>query len=356
MKPNLSRLMVMVILITGLFTTLAVAQQNNWANQDNSPNFPNISPHPPARHPPANRSVSTPVPNNAFAPMPPPPMQVPCFPQACKTTSSEPSAYVGYLYKDHGAGIQLQFNGPATVGQTTYTRNDFDLQGIWLELALPVAIDHNMGFLVTGAHLFSIQPTSIQSYSLAGVASAARKWNTDVQWWEVNGAGSYQFFPSVTGIVGFRWINFAVNFTNSVDLQGFVSPSTDAATLTTNSYIPYSGLLIESKPDCRGTIKLAAYGSPILPVDFDYNETVSLTGQARTAFSTKAAMGNGYFAEGFTEYSLKRESCSIGGFVKFTVVHAERSIGALVGGINTPIDITFDRKNWILGGKIGYMF
>lgn len=354
MKPILPRCIIIAILITGLFTTSTMAQQNTWANQDTSPNFPNMAPHPPVKHPSANRNVSTPVPNNAFVSMPP--MQFPYLPQTCKSTSSEPSAYVGYLYKDHGAGMQLQFNGPVTAGQTTYTRNDFDLQGIWLELALPVAIDQNMGLVVTGAHLFSLQPGSIQSYSLANTVSAARKWNPDVQWWEVNGAGSYQFFPSVSGIVGFRWTNFVVNLTNSIDLQGFVSPSTDAATLTTNTYIPYSGILIENKPDCRSTIKLAAYGSPILPADFEYNETVSLTGQPRTAFSTKANMGTGYFAEGFSEYSLKRDSWSMGGFVRFTLVHAERSIGAVVGGVNTPIDITFERRNWIFGGKIGYIF
>jgi hypothetical protein len=349
---------VVVLSLICLSLTCATAQDNQWAAQDTSANFPRIQPQPSTSRSPVTRHAAPPIqaPISANNFMPPPCQpQFPCVPQNCKSVNSEPSVYLGYLYKEHGAELQIQNNGPTTAGSTTFTRNDFDLQGIWLELALPMSINENMGLILTGAHLFTLQPTSVQSYSLAGAPSAARQWTPDLQWWEVNAAGSYQFLPSLSGIMGFRWTYFGSNFNNPTNQSGLINPNADSATLTTNAYIPYSGILIENKPDCRSVIKIAAYGSPILPGDFSYTENINLN-QAPTSISPKGLFSCGYFFEGFSEYSMRRDLWSMGGFVKFTAVHSERSLGANVGGVNTPVDIYLDRRNWIFGGKMGYTF
>ena len=157
---------VVVLSLICLSLTCAMAQDNQWAAQDTSANFPRIQAQPSTNRSPVTRNVPAPIQapisaNNFMAPPCQP--QFPCVPQNCKSANSEPSVYVGYLYKEHGAELQIQNNGPVTVGSATFTRNDFDLQGIWIELALPMTINENMGLILTGAHLFPLQPTSVQS-------------------------------------------------------------------------------------------------------------------------------------------------------------------------------------------------
>ncbi len=290
-------------------------------------------------------------------PGPPPPMNYCAVsPQPCSATGVEPSVYIGYLYKERGAGIRLQFNNGSSPGiGVSSTVNNFDLQGIWLEIAFPMAISSEITTTLRGGHLFSLQPKSIQSYIIPQSESAARRWNPDVFWWEVDGSASYRVNRYLSAVGGFRWTSLGADFGAPYEERGFVTPNSDSETLRTNFYIPYTGMMLENRTDCQSGLKIAAYGSPLLPADFTYNETVSLTGS--TPFiNPQTNIGVGYFAEGFSEYSMTRGPLSVGGFVRFTAIHCERSVGWNTGSINLPIDVTVDRKNWIFGGKIGYVF
>lgn len=292
------------------------------------------------------------------APFVPTPMPLPyCPPPACAPPAGvEPSVYLGYLYKEHGAEFTLQFDdGNLRQAGVRSTRNDFDLQGIWLEMALPVKVSKELTATISGAHLFSLQPKSTQSYGFVGAASAARGWNPDVFWWEVDGNATYRLNQYLNALVGFRWTSLGADFSAPYDERGFQTPNTDTGTLRTNTYIPYSGFALQNANDCQGGLKLAAYGSPVVPADFTYRENMSFTGGA-TSLNPQVNLGMGYFVEGLAEYSMKRQSVIFGGFTKFTAVHAERTVGFNFGGANIPIDVTMDRKNWIFGGKIGYVF
>lgn len=254
------------------------------------------------------------------APMPPgpPPMLMPmpcCPPPACVIPAGiEPSVYLGYLCKDHGTGFSVQFNDANQAGASfRSTRNDFELQGIWLELAFPVTISKELTATLSGAHLFSLQPKSTQSYALIGPPSAARCWNPEVYWWEVDGKGAYKLNQYLSAVVGFRWTSLGADFGNACDERGFVNPNTDIETLRTNTYIPYSGIMLENGVDCQGGLKLAAYGSPVVPADFNYRETISLTGGALT-LNPQVNLGLGYFFEGYSEYWMKRQSVIFGVF------------------------------------------
>lgn len=289
-----------------------------------------------------------------------PPIPVPFYPpfqSPCVTESAEPSVYMGYLYKDRGAGFKIQFNngGTPAIGVSS-TRNDFDLQGIWLEFAFPVAISKDITGTLTGAHLFSLQPKSTQSYIIPASSSAARWWNPDVFWWEVDVSGAYRLNQYVSAVAGFRWTSLGADFGTPYDERGFVLQNANSETLRTNTYIPYSGIMLENRTDCKGGLKIAGYGSPIVPADFVYRETLSLSNGSSPIIDPQVNIGVGYFLEGFTEYSMRRESVTFGGFVRFTAVHCERTVGWNTGNANIPIDVTLDRKNWIFGGKIGYVF
>jgi hypothetical protein len=250
--------------------------------------------------------------------------------------------------------VQLQFNN-GDVATITSTRNDFDLQGVWLELAVPVSLSPQTGLVFTGSHLFPVQPKAVQTYSLL-TGGARRQWTPDIQWWEVNAAGLYRFCQMAAGIAGFRWSSFVVDFNNPTNQLGFTN-TTDQAKLTTNAYIPFVGVLLERQLACTSKTRCAIIGFPTLPSDFEFTETVSLSGQAvSTTFSPKGTLKSGYFFEALGEYSTQMRNWNYGGFVRFTALHSKRSHDLNFSGGTSQVDVTFDRMNLILGGKIGMAF
>jgi len=265
----------------------------------------------------------------------------------------EPSAYVGYLYKDHGAGVNIQFNNGDVVGITS-TRNDFNLQGIWLELTAPVALSPTAGLYFALAHLFPVQSTASQSYQQVN-GSAKREWNPDIQWWEVDGAATYRLSRAAIGLAGFRWSSFVVDFSQPKSQQGLAT-TPDQAQLSVNAYIPFLGLMVQSDPSCNSSLRAAFLGFPALPSDVEFQETLTPTGQGLTRFSGKTGYKSGYFLEALAEASTRMQGWNLGAFVRFDALHTDRTLDFTVNGSSRQADIKFDRRNWIFGGKIGFVF
>ncbi len=266
----------------------------------------------------------------------------------------EPSVYVGYLYKDHGAGVNIQFNNGDVVGITS-TRNDFTLQGVWLELTAPVRLCQNAGLFFALSHLFPVQSDALESYGQVGGA-AKREWNPDIQWWELDAALSYRLSQGAFGLAGFRWSSFVVDFGQATNQQGF-STSPDQAQLSVNAYIPYLGLELQANPDCNSSFKATFLGFPALPSDVEFQETLTPTGQVSTRFSGTTDYKSGYFLEGLVESSVKMAACSLGAFVRFDAIHTDRTRDFTApDGSSRSADIQFDRRNWIFGGKLGFVF
>src|SRR5208283_5665958 len=265
----------------------------------------------------------------------------------------EPSVYVGYLFKDHGAGLNIQFNDGDVLGITS-TRNDFTLQGVWLELAAPVALSKNVGLFSSVAHLFPVQTTALESYQLLDGA-AKPEWNPYIQWLELDTALTSRLCQAAIGLAGFRWSSFLVNFGQATNQQNF-STSPDQAQLTVNAYIPFLGLALQCEPNCNSSFKAAFLGFPALPSDVEFQETLTPTGQVSTRFSGTTDYKSGYFLEGLAEASMKMAACSLGAFVRFDAIHTDRTRNFTLDGISRTADIQFDRRNWIFGGKIGFIF
>jgi len=269
------------------------------------------------------------------------------------TTFAEPAIYLGYLFKDHGGGFEAQFNNGGVAGVTS-TRNDFDLRGVWLELALPVALSQNFGAFVTGAHLFPERTKALQTYGLVG-GSASREWNLDIQWWEITTGISCRFAPFLSAVGGFRWSSFIVDFNDPTDQVGLGLGG--VAKLTTNAYIPFFGGEINCEPSCNTSLKAALIGFPALPSDVKFEETLTSVEGGTASFSTDATKNkSGYFLEALTEASIRINPASFGAFAKFDWLHTDRTRDFTVNGTNVEADIKFDRRNWIIGGKASVVF
>ncbi|MGO9567334.1 MAG: hypothetical protein ACLP5H_07330 [Desulfomonilaceae bacterium] len=349
------RILISAILAAGLLVTVASAQMSPWAATGGYSAYPGMAPpHPPVKCQPPAPPPCFPNPNPGCAPFP---CYNPyaCPPQPCMPAPfMEPSVYVGYLYKDHGAGVNIQFNNGDVVGITS-TRNDFTLQGVWLELAAPFALSQNAGLFLSLAHLFPVQSNALESYQQLGGA-AKREWSPDIQWWELDSALTYRLSQGVFGLAGFRWSSFVVDFGQATNQQNF-STSPDQAQLSVNAYIPYLGLELQADPNCNSSFKAAFLGFPALPSDAEFQETFTPTGEVYTRFSGKTDYKSGYFLEGLAEASMRMAACSLGAFVRFDAIHTDRTRNFIgPDGSGRSADIQFDRRNWIFGGKIGFVF
>ncbi len=354
MSKILVRTLISAILAFGLLVTVASAQMSPWGAPGGYSGYPGMAPPPPPVkcHPPAP-APCYPNPNPGCS-------SVPCFnpyacpPPMCKPAPfMEPSVYVGYLYKDHGTGINIQFNNGDVVGITS-ARNDFTLQGVWLELTAPFALSQNVGMFLALAHLFPVQSNALESYQQVNGA-AKREWNPDIQWWELDAALSYRLSQCAFGLAGFRWSSFVVDFGQATNQQG-IAVTPGQAQLTLNAYIPYLGLELQAQPNCNSSFKAAFLGFPALPSDAEFQETLPPTDQVPTRFSGTTNYKSGYFLEGLAEASMKMASCSLGAFVRFDAIHTDRTRDFTLNGISRSADIQFDRRNWIFGGKMGFIF
>jgi hypothetical protein len=353
------------ILVASLIIALSVngafAQQMGWGPQGMYPGGMGMNmgmgmaPPPPAKCKPEAPAPCMPAMNPGCSPFPgcnP----YPCPPPMCKPRfSAEPSLYVGYLYKDHGGGIEVQFDNGDIVG-ITHTRNDFTLQGVWAEFAVPVCLAENLTGFFTAAHLFPVETTTTETYRLLNGGFASREWQPSVQWWEFDWGLTYRLCPYAAALGGFRWSSFIVNFDQPSNQNGFLPAAPDDARLTLNAYLPFFGLLANLEPSCTSSIKAAVFGFPAVPADVEYQESYRPTAGVFANINGKGNYKSGYFLEALAEASTTMDRVTLGGFVRFDLLHTERTRDITVTGVPIQANIGIDRRNWIFGGKLGYLF
>lgn len=350
MKTISIRGILIVSLIIGISITGASAQQMPWGPGGGQPGFIGMAPPPPTKCKPEPC-----LPGNPGCAPPPCFNPYSCPPPMCKPpVTAEPSLYVGYLFKNHGAGINIDFNNGGFLGVTS-VRTDFDLQGVWGELAFPVCLTQNVGGFFTMAHLFPTQPTTVERYVLVNGA-ARREWTPSINWWEFDWGLTYRICPYFSALGAFRWSQFIVNFNHPSGQEGLLPANEDDASLKVNAYIPLLGVLAKYDPSCTTSIKGAILGFPALPGDVEYQENISVLTGTASRFAGKGEYKSGYFLEFLAEASTSMDNWSLGAFARFDLMHTERTRDVAVEGITTQADISIDRRNWILGGKLGYMF
>ncbi|MEW6532199.1 MAG: hypothetical protein AB1473_15290 [Thermodesulfobacteriota bacterium] len=296
-----------------------------------------------------------------FMPPPGPCFMPPCPPKCGPNVVIEPMIYLGYVWKDRGVGLKAE-NDAAPVLGLLETRHDYDLSGFWLEVAIPVSFDYNYGLMVSGAHLFPAATTSRQTYNLAaGGGGGRRDWNTDIQWWNVQAAGSYSFWRGVNLLAGYRWDSFMTKFTSPSDLVGIPGLNTDQADLTVSAHIPFIGIQLDPWLSCETFTKVGFVGFPVVLGSVIYKEGLGNAANGPAALNGNQGFDSGYFMEAYGEGGMKMANWNVGGFVKYSTLHATSKVDleaslAADGTAQQRYNFTFDRRNWIFGGKIGVAF
>lgn len=274
------------------------------------------------------------------------------------------SLSTGYFGHRTGADICFSASNQPT-GSVKELRQQFDLQGVALDLVVPVAGWAPLGVTVGGGYSFCLNEPSQETIQLEGSGSMTREWRAEPQAGNLYAALTMAFHPALTGMVGIKYDNFQANFVSPSSGFGAALGTLDTAAVSINTVTPYLGLVYGGIPNSFGlNVQLGIVGFPVVLGWADYRETVAATlnvgGATVPGFPASNNIGSGYFMDAFADVSLTTVGCiQLGAYVKYNTMNAESEIN--VGERNAYIpDVTykleFQKRSWGVGGRMSVLF
>ncbi|MEW6113696.1 MAG: hypothetical protein AB1664_16305 [Thermodesulfobacteriota bacterium] len=258
---------------------------------------------------------------------------------------------IGYLTTERKVGFDL--SAQPLVGPVVSREHEYTVKGLWLAVSADVPVRNGFGIWARGSWLFPSAGQAYKTLQMAGGTLEPIIWQTDIQWYNVDLAGTYSPYGALTVIGGFRFDSFATNFHS----REFVEPedlSTDEADMTVSSYIPYVGIMLNQ----GGGLKLGLVGFPYVPGDVEYSRVY---GRLVMRQDAKGSLRSSYFVEAFGEYGRQLMGGYVGVFGIFSYLHANSVLDVTrrLAGVETTsgeYHFSLDRANWIVGGTLGIDF
>ncbi len=283
---------------------------------------------------------------------------------ATAKVGSAPSISMGYFFQKKGADFSFTVS-ESILNSVGELRQQFDLQGIWLDLMVPVKGSGPLGLVFGWSYLFPIDRTSHETMTLPGESVRYRTWTADTQWWNVQAALTYDVHPLATAIVGFRYDSFQTAFYDPSVRMGAVGLANDAANVTINGYIPFLGVAVSNIAPRTGLdIEIGAIGFPTVLGSVNYIEVASagipIGGVDVPGFPASDEFGKGYFFEAFGDIGVPLlYGWQAGAFVKYSTINAKTllRVGERNGTIpTTDYEFNLDRRTWVVGGRVSLCF
>ncbi len=283
---------------------------------------------------------------------------------ATAKVGTAPSVYTGYFFQNKGADFSFT-SADTVLNSVVELRQQFDLQGIWLELMVPVKGNGPLGLVLGWSYLFPIDRTSNETMRLSADTTRYRTWRADTQWWDLQAALTYDLHPSATLIAGFRYDTFQTNFYDPSVRVGPAGAANDTANIAINAYIPFFGCAVSNiAPGTGFDIEIGAIGFPTAMGSVNYVEVVSagipVGGVDLPGFPASNEFGKGYFFEAFGEVGVPLlYGWQAGAFVKYGTINAQTEIRVGERNANIPTtlyEFNLDRRSWVFGGRVSLCF
>jgi hypothetical protein len=288
---------------------------------------------------------------------------VPASP-GCFWYHGDASLKVGYFGYRNGADIS--FTTPnQQAGSLMGLRQQFDLQGIALDLMARLGGASPFGLALGGGYSIYFQQPAVETEQFVGSPSRVRRWSTTPQSGTVSLALTVDAYPGLTGIVGARYENFMANFVNPNSGFGSTYGQYDTATVTVNAWTPYLGLVWSNAQRGAGIdLRAGVLGTPLVLGSIDYVETVAsgliISGTTVHGFPASNNIHQGYLVEGFGDASVGTiYGMQLGAYAKYHVLRATTSIRVGERDANIPnvsYDVNFQKQNWGVGGRLSIFF
>ena len=131
-------------------------------------------------------------------------------------------------------GTNLSANNDLAVLQHHYPN-----RGLWLRLCQSLWLNDKISFIASGWYLFPSGSSSREDY---GAAIGGRTWDTDTQWWFVDGIFSLTPCAGFSVMAGLRYDSYTTRFKTPSDRSAnVVSSPSDTADVILQSWIPLIG-------------------------------------------------------------------------------------------------------------------
>lgn len=272
------------------------------------------------------------------------------------------SFYVGYFTDPTKLDISFQ-SRTASNNSVNFLSHSVDFEGVWFELLAPIKTCAPVGLVLGGAYNFPSSRSSQETINIGG-RGVNRIWDAAPQWGWLQAALTYDIFPALTAVAGFKYESLQVNFSQA---RPITNPNgvLDRADISMSKYIPYFGFAYRRVlPNSGLELELALIGFPMLLGTVDFSETVTsglvIGGRRVHGFPASQSFQSGRFLEWYAEVTLPlRGLCRLGSFVRYNVAQASASVN--VGERDSSIprvyyDFSFDRRVWAVGGVVALSF
>lgn len=269
-----------------------------------------------------------------------------CGEKSCAPAAG-PTLYIGWMEDRDGTS----FTANSDVGLTGVRniQHHYTNRGLWLGLAQTVPLKDTLCFMASGWYLVPSNDNSREIYNF-GVAE--RTWDTDTQWWFVDGLFSLGTPGGFSLLAGLRYDSFTTRFKNPFNITGIGASLTDEADVVTENWIPLFGTQM-AYAGSFGNLVVRAVGVPTLVGNVWYKQTVNVV-----RFEAKGNYTGGYFLEFFGEYSKSFGPGSVGIFGRWNMAQGKTNLSTdlLPGGANQDFLLTLNRNSWTVGGSFSVAF
>jgi hypothetical protein len=279
---------------------------------------------------------------------------------ACPSTAL--SFYVGYYTDPTSLDISFQ-SRTLSDNNVNLLSHSVNFEGVWFELLAPIKNCGPFGLVLGASYNFPSIKSSQETINTGG-RGVIRTWDAAPQWGSCQVALTYEIYPALTAVAGFKYESLLVNFSRARPIRN-PNDSLDRADISISEYIPYFGFAYKRVFANSGLeVELALIGFPMLVGTVDFSETVTskilIGGRLVQGFPASQSFQSGRFLEWYAEATLPlRSCCRLGAFVRYNVAQASALVNVGERDSNIPsvsYDFTFDRRVWGVGGVVSLSF
>ncbi|AFM23008.1 TonB-dependent receptor [Desulfomonile tiedjei] len=255
--------------------------------------------------------------------------------------------YIGWMENREGTEISGDTT-ETTIFAAFSAKHKYPERGLWLGLIGSGCLSEQVSLLASGWYLVPSRQNEVEIYDWG---SSRRNWDTDLQWWYVDGL--FAFGKQLSLLAGLRFDRYSNKFKNPSNAIAVVSNPNDTADVNSDGWIPLVGTQYVYA-DTTTNLTVRAVGFPVLLGNFKYREAVG----GANALEGSGNWRGGYFLEIFGEYSKRLGPGTIGVFGRWNGTEGKThvDIQALPLAGSSDFDISFRRITWTVGGSVGLSF
>lgn len=290
----------------------------------------------------------------------------------------QPSVSLGYAASTKPVSLSFDMASGSRVGIQSY-QSKLNVQGLWLELILPVRTSSPLSFGLGFGYLFPFNKEASETYDTIS-GGAERNWTTNTQMAKFDLTCTYDLSPTVAAVLGFRYDSLLINFKEpqiigQMPSLPIVQPnfaSDQTAELNFYGFFPMLGVTTQRVLGPSQSVRAGITGFPTLVGSFSYRENLLTTNSRVGGVTASNEFKSGYFLDAFADFQTPILSwAQLTAYAKYTAVY-----GKTVADVNantmfpqareghpedyegriTSSTATFQRSVWFVGGAFSTTF